>query len=169
MARISETLRRAAALCAALLLVGAGLTACGGGEPEPSDQTEQPAASEEAAPAEEEAPVDGPTELTGEPLPDGWPTEFLVPYGEVTLVLPIGDGVSVLVEGVDEAQAKGLIDEMVAAGLETTAGVTDAGNGEWVAEVFGTTASGDPYRAAYHFEPGGAGLPKVDIMLTPDQ
>lgn len=167
------------ALTIAALCIGLGVSGCGTGASDsaPASDTGASAGAENTQGGSDEAPAgegdeaeapdsaggDAPTTLTGEPLPDGWPSEYLVPFGEVTLVLPIGAGVSVLVEGVDNGQAMGLIDEMVASGLASPAGVTDVGNGEWVAEV-----TGAGYEATYHYETGGAGLPNVEIMLLPD-
>ena len=160
------------AVLAALLLVGAvGLTGCGEDAKSPapassegagSGGTESPGGESPSSEApESDAP---PTETTGQPLPDGWPKEYLVPAGEVVLVQPIGGSVSVLVEGVDSDQAKGLIEQMVAAGLSSASGVAELGNGEWTAEV-----SGADYRASYAYAGGGAGRPNVTIMLSPDQ
>lgn len=156
----AKRIGRLAALCAALLVAGLGLAGCGDDEAVDS----QPTAVEDsgdsggsgAGASEEPAPA-------GEALPDDWPAEFLVPDGTIALVIPMGGGYSLTVEGVDDAQAQGLIDEMVGAGLSTTAGVTDMGNGEWTAEV----ASGE-YRASYAYASGGAGLPNVTITLVPN-
>lgn len=167
-------MRKGAALCAALLLagLGLGLTACGaGGEDavqEAPSAVQGENGSDGSQAAEESSGDDGGSArsgITGEPLPDDWPADFLVPDGEIVLVIPIGTGgsYSITVEGVDDGQARGLIDEMVSAGLTTTAGVTETGNGEWIAEVVGSG-----HRASYAYAGGGAGEPNVTIQLLPD-
>lgn len=161
--------RRGAAVCAALLLAGLGLTACGddgAARQEPTVQDESQGGSADSQAAQEDSDGGGsvPSGLTGEPLPDDWPAEILVPDGEVILVLPIGaGGYSVTIEGVDDGQARDLIDRMVSAGFTTTGGVTETGIGEeWVAEVIGAG-----YMAGYAYAGGGAGLPNVTIQLIP--
>lgn len=163
-------LKNAAAACALLLAVGTGLTGCGDDgavREEPTATSTDSSGQDSPAEAESEtesghtgeSPSAG---LDGEPLPSDWPSEFLVPDGTVALVIPLGSGYSVLVEGVDSAHAADLIDRMVANGMSTSSGVTQLGNGEWVAEVVGTA-----HRASYAYAGGGAGLPNVTITLTP--
>lgn len=154
--------RSGAVLCAVLLLSGLGLTGCGDDEAVNAEPTTVDGGGSGAAGGEAAEPETA-EQPEGEPLPDDWPAEFLVPDGTIVLVMDLGGGYSVTVEGVDSDQAQGLIDEMIAAGLSTTAGVTDTGNGEWIAEVVGGT-----HRASYAYAGGGAGLPNVTIMLTPN-
>lgn len=159
------TAGRGAALCAALALAVLGLTACGDDAAQQEPTAVQEDGGGDGSPATEESGGgSAPSGLTGEALPDDWPAEFLVPDGEVVLVLPLGDGgyYSVLVEGVDDDQARGLIDEMVAGGLSTTAGVTETGGGAWAAE--GTSADRS---ASYAYATGGAGEPNVTIQVLP--
>lgn len=162
-----------AAFAVALLAgtFGLGLTGCGEKETEDpaasveSQQTEDSAtedtAAEDSAAAEDDSSA--PMGLTGEPLPADWPEEALVPNGEVILVLEMGGGgYKVVVSGVDDEQARGLIAEMAAAGL-TTDGPTETGIGEeWTADVTTSTRM-----VSYAYAGGGAGLPEVAITLWP--
>ncbi|MGD9607452.1 MAG: hypothetical protein AB7V10_08220, partial [Leucobacter sp.] len=110
-----ESVGRGSMLVAPLLALSlaAGFAGCGEkaepASPDPSESSE----SAEQAPAEEPA-EDLPA---GEDLPGDWPSDILVPDGSIVLVLEVGGGYSVTVEGVDSDQAKGLIGEMASAGL----------------------------------------------------
>jgi len=130
-----------------------GLAACG-------EKTEAPA-SDTGAPAEEAPEDEASAELPeGQDLPSDWPSEILVPDGAITVLLEVGSGYALTLEGVDSVQAQGLIAEMATAGLKTE-GPTDLGNDAWTA-----SASNADYSATYAYENGGAGLPKVLINLT---
>ena len=167
----------AAVLAVPLLL---GLAACGETDDgtgqatdastagEATDGTTQETATDDGAASGEQdgEPADGTsdegTELpAGEDLPADWPADILVPDGAIVLVLPMGGGYSIEVDGVDSDQAKGIIADMAAAGL-TTEGPTDLGNDEWTASATGAT-----HTATYAYATGGAGLPNVLIRLMP--
>lgn len=171
----------AAVLAVPLLL---GLAACGETDDgtgqatdastagEATDGTTQEIATDDGAASGEQdgEPTDESTDGTsdegtelpaGEDLPADWPADILVPDGAIVLVLPMGGGYSIEVDGVDSDQAKGIIADMAAAGL-TTEGPTDLGNDEWTASATGAT-----HTATYAYATGGAGLPNVLIRLMP--
>lgn len=171
---------RTAAVAVALALAALGLSGCGDADAASRDSSGADSASAAqgdrggatSAPRDSgrsEAPSSGSdasgapggAETDGEPLPDDWPEQYLVPGGTIVFVLPMGSGYSVLVEGVDSDQAKGLIDRMAASGLSTDAGVVDMGGGDWTAGV-----SGAGYSATYAYAGGGAGEPNVTINLA---
>lgn len=147
-----------------------GLAGCGNtgsANPAPESSVAGNGATQEASEQPSEQATGGndapaPTELTGEPLPDDWPSDILVPGGQLVLVLQIGTGYSLTVEGVDSEQAQGLIGQMASAGL-TTEGPTPTGVGEeWTASATSAT-----HTATYAYAGGGAGLPNVAITLLP--
>ncbi len=156
-----STKKRLLLLSAVLLIGGLGLTSCGD---DSAYQAPSTGDSETASAApEQEAEPAAPTGLDGEPLPDNWPAEFLVPNGTVVLVQNIGNaGYSILIEGVDSDQAKSLIGDMVSSGMTEISGITDMGSGEWVAMV-----GNAEHQASYAYAGGGAGEPNVSISLTP--
>lgn len=138
----------------------AGLAACGPKVTAEYADSSDSATDEtpEQEPAEEE-PLD---ELpASEDLPADWPADILVPDGAIVLVLEVGSGYVMTVEGVDDEQARGLIAEMAGAGLETM-GPTDDGIGGWTASATSAT-----HIATYAYATGGAGLPNVGINLMP--
>ena len=159
--RIETKRMRLLLVGAVLLTCGLGLTSCGDGN---ASQTPSTSSGEtETVAPEQGAEPTAPTGLDGEPLPDNWPAEFLVPNGTVVLVQSIGDtGYSVLVEGVDSDQAQGLIGDMVSSGLTEISSIADMGNGEWAAMV-----GNAEHQASYAYAGGGAGEPNVWISLTP--
>lgn len=153
---------RALATAAVLLLALTatfGLAGCG-----ERDDSAVAGSSEASTPsadgAQSEAEESPQATPDGEPLPDDWPAEILVPDGTIVLVIPMGGGYALTVEGVDSEQAKGLIAQMAGAGLQTM-GPTDMGNDEWTAQA--TSAA---YTATYAYASGGAGLPNVAVNLT---
>lgn len=161
---IHTTQQRAAVLCAVLLVAGLGLTGCGDDEqPQPTVTSSDEQASE-SAPAESGDASSAPTSLDGEPLPEDWPANFLVPYGTIKLIIPNGTatGYMILVEGVDDEQARGLIADMVGAGLTEVSAIAESGSGEWNAIV-----SDGVHQASYAYATGGAGEPNVTIHLDP--
>jgi hypothetical protein len=144
-----------AALAAASALLLSGCSSTPAGTDAPADSA--PGDSSVEAPAAPEAPSGG---LTGEALPDGWPAEVLLPSGELVLVSERGAGWDLLIEGIDEAELTGLLDEMTAAGFESS-GQTDMGSGAWIAELSNGTHVVD-----YSYESGGAGEPNVHVILV---
>lgn len=134
-----------------------GLSACGSSSSSsPTATTSGDTASASSSVSESQAP----SGHTGKALPSDWPSDILVPNGNITLVMQMGTGYSVTVEGVDEAQAKDILTQMKNAGLTVT-GPNDTGNGEWTG-----TASNGTYTATYAYAGGGAGEPNVIIQLT---
>lgn len=158
-----------AAACAALLLVGMGLAGCGdkaAEDPaetaETSEQAETPAQeSESEAPTEEEGENPSPN-ASAQQLPADWPERVKVPDGTIALVLPIGKGYKVLIEGVDNMQTQDKLSQMLYEGFDSAKGVVSLGGGAWVAEL--TDAE---WMVAYSYESGGAGQANVTITLTP--
>ncbi|MFT4231405.1 MAG: hypothetical protein QM606_01325 [Leucobacter sp.] len=143
---------------------GAGERTASEAAPDTAESGSSPSAAGEEA-VGEEASSDEPSgsdELpAGEPLPDDWPADILVPEGSIVLVLPMGGGYALTVEGVDDDQARELIAEMASSGLATE-GPVDLGNGEWTA-----SATSGTHQATYAYAEGGAGLPNVSINLSP--
>jgi len=143
-----------AAVAAILALAG-----CAGSAPAAQGEPAGAGSSSESAtqPQEDSAADPAPQGLTGQALPADWPAELLLPSGELVLVLEVGGGYQLLIEGVDEAATIALLDEMAAAGLRLT-GPAEAGEGAWIAEV-----TGDAHSASYAYASGGAGEPNVTI------
>lgn len=149
---------RALAFAAALLLTGVGLVGCG------DEEAAEPKGATSEAPAEtseDQQTTDTDSAPQGEPVPADWPAQFLLPDGTITLVLELGSGYQLVIEGVDDDAAQDLITQMTDQGMESR-GVVDLGNGEWAAEV-----SDGEWSAAYAYATGGAGLPNVAVTLTP--
>ncbi len=153
-----------------LALAGLLLTGCGGSSSSDSATTagtsteievaESAPADESAAPAEDSSGDDG-AMTSGAAVPDGWPAEVLVPAGETVLTSERGAGWDLLIEGIDEAELKSLIDQMTANGF-TSPGITDMGSGAWIAELAGPIGVVD-----YSYETGGAGEPNVHVIFMP--
>jgi len=139
----------------ALLLTGCGDAAVSTDPPADSAPADSSVEAPEA-PSAPDAPSGG---ITGEAVPDGWPAEVLLPSGNLVLVMERGTGWDLLIEGIDENELLGLLDEMQTAGF-TTPGVTDMGSGSWVAELTNGTHTVD-----YSYETGGAGEPNVHVIL----
>lgn len=146
-----------------LALAGLLLTGCGGSSS--SDSMPPAGASSEIAIAESAAAESDPAQdgavTTAAEVPEGWPAEVLVPAGNTVLTTERGGGWDLLIEGIDEAELKALIERMTAAGF-TTPGITDMGSGAWIAELTGPVGV-----ATYAYETGGAGLPNVRVVFTP--
>lgn len=164
---------RSAAVAVGASLVALALTGCGGSSAAgdaassaaPAASAPGDSATLEASPSVAAEESSGTSEETtaGEAaeLPDGWPAEVLVPAGDVVLATERGGGWDLLVEGIDEAELKGLIEQMTASGY-TSPGITDMGSGAWIAELTGPVGIVD-----YAYETGGAGLPNVRIVVMP--
>lgn len=154
-----------------LALAGLLLTACGGSSSSDSaaDGTSSQVAAAESAPAAEASAgssaegesADGGGDMAGATVPDGWPAEILVPAGETVLTTERGKGWDLLIEGIDEAELKSIIEQMTANGF-TSPGITDMGSGAWIAELTGAIGVVD-----YSYETGGAGEPNVHVIFMP--
>ena len=164
--------RRSAVLAAfsGLAIAALVLTGCGGSsstdsssestdvssvESVPADETM------ESAPAEDESGSEDGTSSSAAEVPDGWPSEVLVPAGTTVLTNERGAGWDLLIEGIDEAELKSLIEQMTAHGF-TSPGISDMGSGAWIAELTGPSGVVD-----YSYESGGAGEPNVRVIWMP--
>ena len=143
------------ALAAAGLLL---LSGCAGAAPADAPSTDAVASQPDAAEPQQDSPAEAPSRgLTGQALPADWPVDLLLPSGELVLALNVGGGYQLLIEGVDEAEARALLTQMAGAGFQLI-GPIETGDGTWSAEVIDGSRS-----ASYVYATGGAGEANVAV------